>query len=55
MSWKGLITDMMGFSGMACLGYGCWLIYPPLALIVIGLAMLAGAYIAATRNEKEPE
>jgi hypothetical protein len=31
--------------GLASVGVGCWLIYPPLALIVVGTIFMAAAIL----------
>ena len=47
-------NDVVTLVGMGCLAGGLWMIYPPAALIGIGLAMvgmgLAGAWIKARKG-----
>lgn len=44
---QGIGIDLLALVGMASLGYGCWLIYPPAAFIVCGTLILLGAVLMA--------
>jgi len=35
------IKDAAVFVGLAGIGYGCWLIYPPIMFIVVGILIFA--------------
>lgn len=36
---KHWVWDLLGLAGVASIGAGCWLVYPPSAFIVVGLAL----------------
>lgn len=50
MTWKGLITDLMGLAGVALIATGVWWISPAWSLVVTGSIMLALALLAAVRG-----
>lgn len=37
---RHLVRDVMAFGGLALVGTGLWWIYPPAALILLGVALL---------------
>ena len=46
--------DAMAAAGLALMGGGLWWVYPPAALIVCGLALLALG-VAGAKNKEEDE
>lgn len=42
-----LFWDALALVGLALIGVGLWLIYPPVALIVVGALLLVGAVYGA--------
>ncbi len=41
-----VLPDVLIFVGLALFGVGLWLIWPPIALVVIGLALLVTGLVA---------
>ncbi len=39
------MTDLLALSGVSLVAAGAFLVYPPLALVVLGIAALALAYL----------
>ena len=48
MIWRTLMEVI----ALAAVGYGLWLIYPPLTFIVIGLFVLCASLIGSVRHAK---
>jgi uncharacterized membrane protein len=49
------MTDLLALAGAALVGVGAYLIYPPLAIVWLGLALIALAYIVeAARVDHRP-
>ena len=48
MDW---LINLLAGAGVALIAYGLWLIYPPLALIALGGALLAVAVAMTRVNE----
>ena len=49
------MTDMLALLGVALVAAGAYLIHPPLALVVLGIALLGLAYIVeAARVDHRP-
>ena len=44
-----MIEDLLAFGGIALVGFGAYQIYPPAALIIVGLSFIAVS-IALVRN-----
>ena len=44
---RELLLDAAGFAGVGSIGAGCWQIYPPSALIVVGAALVILAVMGA--------
>lgn len=42
--------DAMGAVGLLLVTAGCWLVWPPLALLVPGVALLVVAVVGASRR-----
>lgn len=42
--------DLIFLGGIAAIWYGCYMIYPPLAWIAVGVVAIAGALLASWRN-----
>lgn len=41
------LGDIAAMAGVASIGYGAWLIYPPAAFITVGIIFLIGAILHA--------
>jgi hypothetical protein len=41
------VADICGITGLGCLGVGLWLVYPPIALVVVGGLLILAAYRSA--------
>lgn len=52
MRWRPDAEDVLAALGALSLGLGCWLIWPPLALIVIGLLALAASVRLARHTHR---
>jgi hypothetical protein len=49
------MTDLLALAGAALVAVGAYLIYPPLAIVWLGLALIALAYIVeAARVDHRP-
>lgn len=48
----GLIEDVMMICGVASLTVGAYMIYKPAGLIVLGLCLLAGAFLMTEKGAK---
>jgi hypothetical protein len=44
------IYDVLGATGLILTAVGCWLIYPPLAFLVTGVALVGVAVVGAGRR-----
>lgn len=44
-----LLVDAVGLAGLTLVGVGAWQIYPPAALITIGVLLMIWAALAARR------
>lgn len=50
-----MLVDLIALVGVLLIAVGAWLAYPPLALVVLGLALLAFAYVLeAARVDRRP-
>lgn len=50
-----MVSDLLALCGVLLVAAGAYLAYPPLALVVLGLALLALAYIVeAARVDHRP-
>lgn len=50
------LPDVMCFIGLAMIGAGLWIVYPPLMLVVIGTLMVCAgvwSHITSTRVKQE--
>lgn len=47
---KDWVWDLLGLAGVASIGMGCWLVYPPSAFIVVGAALCFLAVIGAKNH-----
>jgi hypothetical protein len=47
-------NDVAVMVGGAMLGYGLWMIYPPAALIVVGLALITFGILGAWKKSLTP-
>ena len=41
------VRDIVGVVGIGLIAVGTWLVYPPAALVVTGVLLLAGALMSA--------
>jgi len=41
------IKDVVVIVGLAGIGYGCWLIYPPIMFIVVGIFVFAIGFLGS--------
>lgn len=49
------MVDLLALAGVALVGVGLWLIYPPFAVVWLGFALIALAYIVeAARVDHRP-
>lgn len=48
----GLIEDVMMICGVASLTVGAYMIYKPVGFIVLGLCLLAGAFLMTEKGAK---
>lgn len=45
MTWRPGVEDWLALVGLALLGVGLWLVWPPLAFVVIGALLLVAAWL----------
>lgn len=46
--WKDAAVDAFGIVGAAAISYGVYLVYEPAGIIVVGLLLIAAAYVIET-------
>ena len=47
---KTLLVDGLGIGGIGLISYGAWLTAPALGFVVLGVGLIAMAYLAAKGN-----
>lgn len=49
---RRIIVEAIGWTGSACVLYGCWLAWQPLAFVVLGLMLLMVALLRASESPR---
>ena len=49
-----LLRDLAGLAGVAAIGYGAWLAWPPAGFMVGGALVLAGVLLSARQDPPAP-
>lgn len=51
---SNLVRELLAIVGLGMIGWGCWIIYPPVAGIVVGAFLLGSAIWGHYHAAKEP-